>query len=53
PYAELTALSTEAREKLDRVRPESLGQAGRIPGVSPADLHNLVVEVTKRRRAVA
>jgi len=53
PYAELAALSTEARQKLDRVRPESLGQASRIPGVSPSDLHNLVIEVTRRRRAVA
>jgi tRNA uridine 5-carboxymethylaminomethyl modification enzyme len=53
PYGELSTLSTEARQKLDRVRPESLGQASRIPGVSPSDLHNLVIEVTRRRRAVA
>ena len=48
PYQELTSLSTEARQKLDRVRPESLAQAGRIPGVPPSDLQNLVLEVTRR-----
>ncbi|UCD23607.1 MAG: tRNA uridine-5-carboxymethylaminomethyl(34) synthesis enzyme MnmG [Gemmatimonadota bacterium] len=50
PYPDLASLSTEARHKLDRVRPESLAQAGRIPGVSPSDLQNLVVEVSRRRR---
>jgi tRNA uridine 5-carboxymethylaminomethyl modification enzyme len=53
PYLELKSLSTEARQKLDRVRPGSLAQAGRIPGVSPADLQNLVFEVSRRRREVA
>ncbi len=53
PYLEIVSLSTEARQKLDRVRPESLAQAGRIPGVSPSDLQNLVVEVVRRRKAVA
>jgi tRNA uridine 5-carboxymethylaminomethyl modification enzyme len=49
PYAELSSLSTEARQKLERVRPASLGQAAGIPGVSPSDLQNLMVEVRKRR----
>jgi len=49
PYPALVSLSTEARQKLDRVRPATLGQAGRIPGVSPSDLQNLVMEVRKRR----
>jgi tRNA uridine 5-carboxymethylaminomethyl modification enzyme len=49
PYTELSALSFEARQKLDRARPDSLGQAGRIPGVSPADLQALVLEVMRRR----
>ncbi|UCG86257.1 MAG: tRNA uridine-5-carboxymethylaminomethyl(34) synthesis enzyme MnmG [Gemmatimonadota bacterium] len=53
PYLRLASLSTEARQKLDRVRPESLAQAARIPGVSPADLQNLVLEVSRRGRAVA
>ncbi|MDH3456506.1 MAG: tRNA uridine-5-carboxymethylaminomethyl(34) synthesis enzyme MnmG [Gemmatimonadota bacterium] len=53
PYLELGSLSTEARHKLDRVRPSSLAQAGRIPGVSPADLQNLVLEVVRRNRTAA
>jgi len=48
PYAELITLSREAREKLARIRPENLAQAGRVPGVSPADLQNLVMEVKRR-----
>jgi tRNA uridine 5-carboxymethylaminomethyl modification enzyme len=48
PYMELTSISHEARQKLDRVRPGTLGQAGRIPGISPADLQNLLVELRKR-----
>ena len=35
-FSEIPGLSTEVRQKLDRVRPETLGQAGRIPGVTPA-----------------
>ena len=53
PYPELQSLSIEARQKLATVRPASLAQAGRIPGVSPSDLHNLVVETTRWRRRVA
>ena len=53
PYLELKSLATEARQKLDRVRPSSLAQAARIPGVSPSDLHNLVVEAARRRRHIA
>jgi tRNA uridine 5-carboxymethylaminomethyl modification enzyme len=50
PYRELVTLSYEAREKLERVRPETLAHAARIPGVSPADLQNLILEVRRRRR---
>jgi tRNA uridine 5-carboxymethylaminomethyl modification enzyme len=53
PYLSLRTLSTEARQKLDRVRPTSLAQAARVPGVSPSDLHNLVVETMRWRRHVA
>src|SRR5437899_90248 len=53
PYVEFKSLATEARQKLDRVRPTSLAQAARIPGVSPSDLHNLVVETARWRRRVA
>ena len=49
PYREFGALSYEAREKLDSQRPTTLGQAGRIPGVSPSDLHSLVWEIAKRK----
>jgi len=53
PYLELRTLATEARQKLDRVRPASLAQAARVPGVTPSDLHNLVLEATRWRRRVA
>jgi tRNA uridine 5-carboxymethylaminomethyl modification enzyme len=53
PYLELASLSTEARQKLDRIRPESLGQASRVPGVSPSDLQGIVHEMVRRRRASA
>jgi tRNA uridine 5-carboxymethylaminomethyl modification enzyme len=49
-YSRLEALSIEARQKLAVAQPSSLGQAGRIPGVSPSDLQNLVVAVLQRRR---
>jgi tRNA uridine 5-carboxymethylaminomethyl modification enzyme len=50
PYAEMRSLSFEARQKLAALRPLSLAQAARIPGVSPTDLQNLVIEIEKRRR---
>ena len=49
PYGDFVTISYEAREKLSRVKPASLAQAGRIPGVSPADLQNLVLEVRRLR----
>ena len=48
-YAGLNSLSTEARQKLSNIRPRTLAQASRIPGVSPSDIQNLVIEVEKRR----
>jgi tRNA uridine 5-carboxymethylaminomethyl modification enzyme len=53
PYAELRSLSTETRQKLGELRPHSLAHAARVPGVSPSDLHNLVVEALRWRGAVA
>jgi len=44
-YDRLTALSFEAREKLSRIKPRSLGQASRIAGVSPADISILMVHL--------
>jgi tRNA uridine 5-carboxymethylaminomethyl modification enzyme len=49
-YRSLHTLSFEAREKLHSARPHSLGQASRIPGVSPSDLQSLVMEVVKLKR---
>jgi tRNA uridine 5-carboxymethylaminomethyl modification enzyme len=46
-YRALAALSFEARERLDAVRPQSLGQASRIPGLTPNDLQGLVAEVLR------
>ena len=48
PYGEFKTLSFEARQKLARIRPANLAQASRVPGVSPADLQNLVMEVKRR-----
>ena len=42
-YANLNAISTEARQKLQRIQPETLAQASRIPGVSPADINAMLV----------
>ena len=42
-YESLTQLSTEARQKLSTINPETLAQAGRIPGVSPSDISVLLV----------
>ena len=47
PYMDFGTLSYESREKLAKIRPETLAQAGRIPGVSPADLQNLLLEVRR------
>lgn len=49
-YGEMQSLSMEARQKLSKLKPRSLAQASRIPGVSPSDLQNLVIEVERRRR---
>ena len=49
-YAPIRAISTEGREKLKRVRPATLGQASRIPGVTPADIAVLSVYLESSRR---
>jgi len=49
-YLNMSGLRIEARQKLDRLRPPSLGQASRIPGVSPGDVAVLTVWLEKRRR---
>ena len=42
-YSRLHDLSTECRQKLERIQPETLAQASRIPGVSPSDINVLLV----------
>lgn len=42
-YQNIQSLSTEARQKLQRIRPENIGEAGRIPGVSPNDISVLLI----------
>ena len=48
-YLSLDGISTEARQKMDKICPLSLGQAARIPGVSPADISVLMVYVKQRK----
>ena len=50
PYESMHSLSFEARQKLARLKPRTLAQAASVPGVSPTDLQNLVIEIEKRRR---
>ncbi len=49
PYAEITGLRIEARQKLEKQKPRSLAAAGRIPGVSPADVAVLMVWLERTR----
>lgn len=48
-YLNLEGISTEARQKLDKIRPVSLGQASRISGVSPADMSVLMVYLKQKK----
>ncbi len=50
-YAEVRGLSREVREKLERHRPQTLGQAGRIPGMTPAAISLLLVHLKRGRPA--
>ena len=49
-YQQVPSLRDEAREKLSKIRPRSVGQAGRISGVSPADVSVLLVYLEQQRR---
>lgn len=46
-YDTLTSLSSESREKLKKIKPYSIGQASRIPGVSPTDISLLVIDLKR------
>jgi len=48
PYGDMQSLSFEARQKLAALKPATLAQAARVPGVSPSDLQNLVIEIERR-----
>jgi tRNA uridine 5-carboxymethylaminomethyl modification enzyme len=52
-YARVRGLSSEVREKLERVRPDTVGQASRIPGMTPAAISLLLVHLKKSRQQVA
>ncbi len=52
-YEKVYGTSGEAREKLENIRPLSIGQASRISGVSPADITALLVHLRKARRLLA
>lgn len=49
-YLAIEGLRLEARQKLDKIRPANLGQAGRISGVSPADVQILIVYLAQNRQ---
>ena len=46
-YQKVTNLASEARQKLERIRPTSIGQASRISGVNPADISILMIYLRK------
>jgi len=50
-YAQVTGLSNEARQRLAQARPETVGQASRLPGITPAAVSILLIHLKKRSRA--
>jgi tRNA uridine 5-carboxymethylaminomethyl modification enzyme len=52
-YAAMAGLSIEVRQKLQSIRPRTIGQAGRIDGITPAALTLLAAHIRRRGRAVA
>jgi tRNA uridine 5-carboxymethylaminomethyl modification enzyme len=52
-YIDVTGLSREAVEKLGRVRPMSIGQAARVPGITPADISSVLIHLEKQARVKA
>jgi len=52
-YSQVSNLATEAMQKLDRIKPLSIGQAMRIPGINPADISNLVYHLRIKKNGKA
>jgi tRNA uridine 5-carboxymethylaminomethyl modification enzyme len=52
-YGRVKGLSSEAREKLNQIRPDTIGQASRIPGMTPAAISLLLIHMKKKRQQVA
>ena len=50
-YSDLKGLRIEARQKLDKIKPESVGQASRISGVSPADVSVLLIYLEQMKKS--
>ena len=50
-YSKINGLRLEAIEKLDKIRPENIGQASRISGVSPADISVLLIWLAKNKKS--
>lgn len=50
-YADVTGIRYEAREKFSKVKPISIGQAARIPGITPCDISVLMIHLIKRERS--
>ena len=49
-YAQIKGLRLEARQKLNKIKPNSVGQASRISGVSPADISVLLIYLEQKRQ---
>lgn len=52
-YEAIGGLRNEAKEKLSKIQPESVGQASRISGVSPADINVLLIYLEQKHREAA
>ncbi|MBK5203496.1 MAG: hypothetical protein JJE45_07245, partial [Prolixibacteraceae bacterium] len=42
-YSKIKSISTEGRQKLEKINPKTIGQASRIPGISPSDINVLLI----------